>query len=114
MIANGSISSDSQYATCVTVEWFWPWHSASQLLEIDIAITQKEVNRTGDLVLPANIEKTATAVFCFDNFDLCEETCTGANTTHCTNGIIIQCLQAAHPQPDLQNGDILRQSHGRK
>lgn len=88
--------------------------SASQLLEIDTALAQQELDRSGDVVLPANIVKTASAVFCFDNFDLCEETRTGANTTHCTNGIVVQRLPAARLQPTLQDVYHPKQSHWHK
>ena len=45
-------------------------------------------------MLPSDIDQSASAVFCFDNNDLCEETQSGGNTTHCTNSIVIQqqCL----------------------
>ena len=87
--------------------------SASQLLEIDTALAQHELDRSGEVVLPA-IDKNVSAVFCFDNFDLCEETRTGANTTHCTNGIVIQRLLTAPSQSVFQVGDYERQTRGHK
>ena len=88
--------------------------SANQLLEIDTALAQHELDRSGEVVLPANINKNVSAVFCFDNFDLCKETRTGANTTHCTNGIVIQRLLAAPSQSVFQVGDYERQTRGHK
>ena len=88
--------------------------SASQLLEIDTALAQHELDRSGEVVLPANIDKNVSAVFCFDNFDRCEETRTGANTTHCTNVIVIQRLLAAPSQSVFQVGDYERQTRGHK
>ena len=88
--------------------------SASQLLEMDTALAQHELDRSGEVVLPANIDKNVSAVFCFDNFDLCEESRTGANTTHCTNGIVIQRLLAAPSQSVFQVGDCEWQTRGHK
>ena len=88
--------------------------SASQLLEMDTALAQHELDRSGEVVLPANIDKNVSAVFCFDNFDLCEETRTGANTTHCTNVIVIQRLLAAPSQSVFQVGDCEWQTRGHK
>ena len=73
-----------------------------------------KLDRSGEVVLPSNIDKNVSAVFCFDNFDLCEETRTGANTTHCTNGIVIQRLLAAPSQSVFQVGDYERQTCGHK
>ena len=42
------------------------------------------------IILPQNIEKNVFSTFVWDNNDLCEETLSGAGSTHVTNGIIIQ------------------------
>jgi hypothetical protein len=44
----------------------------------------------GSLILPSTIEKNIFSTFVWDNNDLCEETLSGAGTTHVTNGIVIQ------------------------
>ena len=51
-------------------------------------------NFTSDTVLPQGISTTDNVVtnICFDNFDLLEETLSGAGTTHTTHGIVIQEL----------------------
>ena len=81
---------------------------------MDTALAQHELDRSGEVVLPANIDKNVSAVFCFDNFDRCEETRTGANTTHCTNGIVIQRLLTAPSQSVFQVGDYERQTRSHK
>ena len=43
-----------------------------------------------DKFIPSNIDTRSPVVFCWDNNDISEETATGAGTTHCTNGIVIQ------------------------
>ncbi len=42
------------------------------------------------LILPPTVKARVPTSFVWDNNDLCEETLTGAGTTHVTNGIIIQ------------------------
>jgi len=65
-------------------------HSYDKVLELDTALAV-EVQRTNS-VLPSNISHTGNIVshLCWDNFDINEETPTGAGTTHTTHGIIIQ------------------------
>ena len=67
-------------------------HSYSKLLELETALAyQAELS---DTVLPPNIstEHNVVTHLCFDNFDLLEETTSGAGTTHSTHGIVIQEL----------------------
>lgn len=53
--------------------------SAIQLLELDTAMAEGVVRERGDgRVLPSNVNTTYSAVFCYDNFDLCEETHTSS------------------------------------
>ena len=40
--------------------------------------------------VPSNIKPFGFTVFCWDNNDILEETPSGAGTTHCTNGIVVQ------------------------
>ncbi len=42
------------------------------------------------LVLPSNVLQRVFSTFIWDNNDLCEETLSGAGTTHVTNGILVQ------------------------
>ena len=56
---------------------------------------------TYDDILPATISTQNNAIlhFCWDNFDLNEETPTGAGTTHSTHGIVIQEIQEGTVAP---------------
>ncbi|GFR86960.1 hypothetical protein ElyMa_006065500 [Elysia marginata] len=64
--------------------------SNSVLLELETAMCDKVAE--SDSCLPKSIDKYRSGVlhFCWDNFDLNEETNTGTGTTHSTHGIVIQ------------------------
>ena len=64
--------------------------SYSQVLDLENAMVSQVQSR--DSVLPYNIsiEHNIVANFCWDNFDLTEETPSGSGTTHSTHGILIQ------------------------
>jgi len=64
----------------------------SGILELETAMANQV--KIQDLVLPANISPTDNKVvhLCWDNFDINEETPSGAGTTHSTHGIVIQEL----------------------
>lgn len=65
--------------------------SPCQLAEVDTTLAQQRLTTSTDLsVLPSNVSRSAPATFCFDNFDMREETRTGGGTLHCTNGIVVQ------------------------
>ena len=66
--------------------------SYTQVLDLENAMAVQAANK--DTILPANIsvESNKFSHCCFDNFDLLEETPSGAGTTHTTHGIIIQEL----------------------
>ena len=51
-------------------------------------------------ILPPNINKDKNVIthFCWDNFDLIEETLSGAGTTHSTHGIVIQEVKGGKDQ----------------
>jgi len=68
--------------------------SYSHLLELENAMAIQSLSR--DSVLPSNISVDGNKFChcCFDNFDLLEETASGAGTTHTTHGIVIQELKA--------------------
>ena len=77
--------------------------SYSQVLEVETAFANRQVERDPEgIALPSVIQLHVPAVFCWDNNDICEETLSGSDTTHCTNGIIVQprtstCL----PEPSI-------------
>ncbi|KAK3764230.1 hypothetical protein RRG08_045716 [Elysia crispata] len=64
--------------------------SYSAILEIETAICDNITDN--DHLFPRQIRTDNNLVthFCWDNFDLAEETLTGADTTHTTHGIVIQ------------------------
>ena len=64
--------------------------SYSYVLECETGFCDLVIKTTGDL--PPGIQRIdgATVHFCFDNWDLTEETLTGLGTTHSTHGIVIQ------------------------
>ena len=63
--------------------------SSSKLQEIEAAVGELRQHE-GSGQVPANIVKHVPVMFVFDNNDFSEETPSGKNTSHCTNGIIIQ------------------------
>ena len=74
--------------------------SYSATLEIETAICNKIKDSTD--ILPPNILKNKNLIthFCWDNFDLVEETLSGAGTTHSTHGIIIQEVNTNNDQAE--------------
>ena len=64
--------------------------SYSYILELETAISNKITNKEGYLPSSLHAENNKILHLCWDNFDLIEETLTGAGTTHSTHGIIIQ------------------------
>lgn len=63
--------------------------SDSKLHEIETAAAERTLSQA--VPVPTNIKPgNGTVYFCWDNNDLTEETLSGAGTTHCTNGIVIQ------------------------
>jgi len=64
--------------------------SYSKLLELETSLAYAV--QQNDSVLPSNISVSNNAIChtCWDNFDLNEETLSGAGTTHTTHGIVIQ------------------------
>jgi hypothetical protein len=64
--------------------------SYSSVLELETAMGNQVKQQ--DSVLPANISPNGNKVchVCWDNFDINEETPSGAGTTHSTHGIVIQ------------------------
>lgn len=75
--------------------------SDSKLSEIETAMAERALqNGESSTYIPENIDRSSAAsavIFCWDNNDLAEETLSGAGTTHCTNGIIIQRQLSARP-----------------
>ena len=77
--------------------------SHSFLLELKTAISDSI--RTFSYTLPPTIvyQYNFLIHFCWDNFDLLEDTPSGAGTTHSTHGIVIQELTGA--QRGDEDGD---------
>ena len=65
--------------------------SYSQVEEIETALAEKEIaKRLEQDQLPGECDPNVDIVCCWDNNDIMEETLSGKETTHCTNGIVIQ------------------------
>ena len=61
----------------------------SKLLELETA-TCESISESESNLPCAALTNPKMTQFCWDNFDLCEETPSGSGTTHSTHGIIIQ------------------------
>ena len=74
--------------------------SHSFLLEFETVICDSI--RTFSYTLPPTVMRNNNYIihFCWDNFDLIEDTPTGAGTTHSTHGIVIQELKDAQYSPE--------------
>lgn len=77
--------------------------SYSKILELQTAIAEQII--LSDNVLPHSVLHSSNRFthYCWDNFDLLEETPTGSGTTHSVHGI---CLQE---QEESTTGDIISQ-----
>ena len=69
-------------------------HGQSYTRTLDVETAMCNTITASKSVFPSNIstEKNSVIHFCWDNFDLNEETPSGAGTTHSTHGIVIQEL----------------------
>lgn len=63
-------------------------HIISKLLDYDTALS--ELQLLTDNLVPSGFKKETFTTVVWDNNDFCEDTPSGKNTTHGTNGIIIQ------------------------
>ena len=77
----------------------------SQLAEVETGFAQNllEEQQRRHVYLPQTVVPSSAYVsLVFDNNDLNEETLSGRNTTHCTNGITIQrTVQGCEPPPQI-------------
>ena len=66
--------------------------SVPQLQEVETALAERHIAKIQSVGvnLPSVIRPLSFAMFCWDNIDILEETLSGAGTTHCTNGIVVQ------------------------
>lgn len=84
-------------ATVITMlNRFGHCQSYCKVLELDTAIAYQIQN--SDSLLPSNITMNGNEFchMCWDNFDINEETPSGAGTTHTTHGILIQESSQSH------------------
>lgn len=84
--------------------------SYSYLLELETAMCDSITDRVGILPPSMQVEDSKVTHFCWDNFDLTEETTTGTGTTHSAHGIIIQevSINTGSRQPDGGNRSVSR------
>ena len=78
--------------------------SHSTLLELETAMCDSVVECSSNLPAAAKVNAKITH-FCWDNFDLNEETPSGLGTTHSTHGIIIQ--ETTKDDVEIQNPGVL-------
>jgi len=73
--------------------------SYARIMELDTALAY-QVQKADD-VLPSNITVSGNVVahLCWDNFDINEQTPSGAGTTHTTHGIVIQEVDSSTVEP---------------
>ena len=76
--------------------------SYSQVKEMDTALAERALEHNDGIPIPSHIDPTLPVVFATDSIDFLEETVTGANTTHSTISIVVQCTAATVAQkPEL-------------
>jgi hypothetical protein len=80
--------------------------SYSQVLELENAVAFQSLSR--QTVLPSNISVDGNKFshFFFDNFDILEQTASGAGTTYYTHGIVIQELKPAWTGNDVAETSV--------
>ena len=67
--------------------------SYTKLEEYETVIAEKQIERQQDgIVSPSNCQHDIPVTLAWNNNDLLEETLSGRETTHCTNGIVIKRL----------------------
>ena len=55
-----------------------------------VLVSKLHDDQMNTLILPSLASKRVFSTWVWDNNDLCEETLSGAGTTHVTNGILVQ------------------------
>ena len=60
------------------------------IIRLETAMANSVLQCERLLPLPINVNNNKVLHFCWDNFDLNEETTAGSNTTHSTHGIVLQ------------------------
>ena len=82
--------------------------SHSYLLELETAVCDS-IQITSENLPPSIMRKNNRIIhFCWDNFDLNEETASGAGTTHSTHGIVIQEIKSQPYVPPQQTVTVER------
>ena len=86
----------------MTLNRFGHGISYTALEELETALSEKQIqHQSSGCVLPSNTVHGVFSIFCYDHNDLQKETLSGKETTHCTNGIVIQRqTYGCHLQPD--------------
>ena len=91
---------------------FGHYISHNDVLEIESSMAKRQLNnQESGVVLPTNIHAGQFTTFCYDNNDFKEHTLSGSNTTHCTNGILIQrrshtCAPPPKQQPESEHQEV--------
>lgn len=80
--------------------------SYSCLLELETAMYNSIIDRQGIMPPCAQVEGSKMIHLCWDNFDLLEETPSGAGTTHTAHGIVIQELSSGSLEQSQETEEI--------
>ena len=68
--------------------------SHASVLELETAVYHNNTQSTSLLPVSGSADSYVITHFCWNNFDLREETVSGSGTTHSTHSIVIQGLSA--------------------
>ena len=82
------------------------WHAS--ILELETAVCHNNMQSTSLLPVSVSADSNVVTHFCWDNFDLQEETVSGSGITHSKQGIVIQEVSATSA------GVVLQQTAGNK
>ncbi len=77
--------------------------SHSQVQEVDTALAERALALDERVPIPSHLDRNVSVVFAADNNDRLEETPTGANTTHCTNSVLVQRTASTVSLPSAQH-----------
>ena len=68
--------------------------SHASIFELETAVYHNNMQNTSLVLVSVSADSNVVTHFCWDNFDLQEETVSGSGTAHSTHGIVIQEVSA--------------------
>lgn len=82
--------------------------SYSQVMELDTALCNQLISVESLLPTTVSVNNNSVLHFSWDNFDMSEETPSGAGTTHVAHGIVVQEVTE---NTNSENGSLPQQNH---